>query len=51
LEDEGGQTKCVPKHTGDTITSSWNATWEGGVVTGWWGSRDFELAVGGPVIS
>ena len=47
IEDEGGQTNCVPKHTGDTTTPSWNATWEGGVVTGWWGSRDFQLSVGG----
>jgi len=47
IEDEGGETTCAPKHTGNTVTLSWNALWEGGVVTGWWGSRDFRLTVGG----
>ena len=47
VEGEGDVKTCGPKHSGGTTTPSWNATWEAGVVTGWWGARDFQLTVGG----
>jgi hypothetical protein len=47
VEGEGDQKTCVQKHTGNTVTLHWQAFWEGGVVTGWSGSRDFALTVGG----
>jgi len=44
IDDEA---KCEQRFSGNTVTLHWQAFWEGGVVTGWWGSRDFQLSVGG----
>ena len=44
IDDEA---KCEQRYSGNTVTLSWNATWEGGVLSGWTGSREFRLTVGG----
>ena len=44
---EGDPATCVEKHTGDSVTIDWSATFEAGVVTGYLSTREFRLAVGG----
>jgi len=47
LEGEGNEKACVEKHTGDTVTVDWNGTFDSGVVTGYLGTREFQLTVQG----
>jgi len=42
---EGDPATCVENPTGDTVTVQWNATFDGGVVTGYLGTREFALTV------